>query len=110
MLEGYLIRATRTRWPLRKFKPSVWHNDDGNMWHVYLTGEQHFVSRRTLNLDVYVGEESGDVVGFDVWDENLRNPWKKGASDEQRRDWNILLLSQKTALCAVCGSRRVYLM
>lgn len=71
-LEGYLLRGTRTRWPWRKFRPSVWHNDDGSMWHVYLTDEEHFVQRRTLNLDVYVGQESGDVVGFDVWDENLK--------------------------------------
>ena len=70
-LDKYLTYGMRTRWPWRTFRPSVWHNDDGNMWHVYFTDERHFVERRTLSLDCYVNE-SGDIVGFDVWDEALK--------------------------------------
>ena len=70
-LEAFLRRGMRTRWPWKKFRPSVWHNDDGDEWHVYLTDEQSYTEPRTISLDCHVGMESGNIVGFDVWDERL---------------------------------------
>lgn len=71
-LEGYLLRGMRTRWPWRKFRPSVWRNDDGRQWHVYLADEQSFTERRHIVLECAIGMESGDIVGFIVWDSTLR--------------------------------------
>lgn len=70
--EGYLLRGMRTWWPWKKFRPSVWHNDDGKEWEIYLTDERSHTVRRTIAVDCHIGMESGDIVGFDVWDETLR--------------------------------------
>lgn len=72
-LGAYLDRRMRCRWPWKKFNPSVYHNDDGNEWHVYLSGERSYTrARQALKVDLHIGMETGQIVGFDVWDENLR--------------------------------------
>lgn len=71
-LEDYLTRSMRTRWPWWTFQSSVWHNDDGGMWEVCFTDERSFSTRRTMKVDCHIGFESGDIVGFNVWDETLR--------------------------------------
>jgi len=72
-LESYLTRTMRCWWPWKKFQPSAWHNDDGNLWHIHLTDEQSYtVSRRTLQVELHIGFESGEITGFNVWDENLK--------------------------------------
>ena len=71
----------RTQWPWRNFRPSVWHNDDGGMWHIYLTGERSFTEPRTINVDCHIGMESGNIIGFNVWDETLRAVEAKGGGE-----------------------------
>lgn len=66
-----MTRLLRTRNPWWKFKPFIYHSDDGNMWQIYLEDEAHYVERRTLTLECHVGQESGRIVGFDIWDETL---------------------------------------
>ena len=66
-----LDRAMRTRPPWWKFRPCVWHNDDGDHWHVMLTDERAYTKSRTIKLDCHIGMESGNIVGFNVWDETL---------------------------------------
>lgn len=70
--EGYLTRCLRTIWPWAKFRPGAWHNDDGNQWHVTLTDEREFTQPRTITLDCHIGFESGDIVGFTIYDEILK--------------------------------------
>ena len=69
--DGYLRAAMRCRPPWWKFRPNVYHNQDGCMWQVYLVDEQSYTERRTLTLDVMVGMETGRITGLDLWDEQL---------------------------------------
>ncbi len=71
-LEAYLQRGLRTRWPWKKFRPAVWHNDEGKEWHVYFTDEVSYIKTRDIRVDCQIGMVSGNIVGFDVWDETLR--------------------------------------
>jgi len=60
------------RWILWKLQPSVWHNLDSNMWHVYFENERSYtVSRRTLSVELHIGQESGKIVGLNIFDETL---------------------------------------
>lgn len=70
-LEGYLLRGTRRRWPWWKFKPSVWHNDDGRQWHICFREEESFRDQRDVTVWCEIGQESGDIVGLVVWDKML---------------------------------------
>lgn len=65
-----MVMIERCVWP-RTFKPYVRHNDDGNMWHVYFTDERDYVQRQPIDVEVHIGEESGDIVGLTIWDETL---------------------------------------
>lgn len=68
----YLLRGERLRPPWWKFEPYVWHNPDGMMWHVYLADERSYTRPdQTLRVELHIGEESGRVVGFNVFDESL---------------------------------------
>jgi len=64
-------RSIRTWPPWRKFRPGVWHNDEGKEWHIFLSGEQAYTERRTIEVDAHICEETGRIVGFDVWDSTL---------------------------------------
>lgn len=75
---AFLARHDRCRWPWKQFRPSVWHNDNGNLWHVYLADKWSYTEPRTLKLDCHVDMESGDIVGFNVWDEVLKVEAKGG--------------------------------
>jgi hypothetical protein len=59
-------------WPWKKFRPSVWHNDDGDQWEIYLADERSFTRPQTIQVDCQIGMESGNIVGFVVYDETLR--------------------------------------
>ena len=70
---AYLVRADRLRSPWWKFKPTVYYNPDGRMWHVYLDNESsHTRPSRGLFIELHIGQESGKVVGLNIWDESLR--------------------------------------
>jgi len=71
-VEAYLACMNRLRSPWWRFKPSVYHNPDGKMWHVYLDNESTYtVPHRCFRVDLHVGEKSGRIVGLDIWDESL---------------------------------------
>ena len=71
-IPSFLIMASRTQLPWWTFRPYAYHNEDGNMWHVCLTGEQTYTKpRQMLEVDLHISEEDGTIVGFDVWDETL---------------------------------------
>lgn len=73
-IEAVCVRAFRCRSPWWKFRPVVYHNDDGRMWHVYFTDERSYTdTRRRLSVQCHIGEESGDIVGFNVFDEALKS-------------------------------------
>ncbi len=76
--DGYLTRAIRCWWPWKKFQPSAFHNDDGNQWHIYLVDEQSYtVSRQSLQVELHIGMETGEITGFNVWDETLEAAGKR---------------------------------
>ena len=54
-----------------KFKPCVIRNDSGKMHHVYLSDEDAYVEKRNMDLDVYVSEKTGKIVGVKIFDESL---------------------------------------
>lgn len=71
-LGEYVTRVMRTTWPWRKFIANAWHNDTGKMWQVHLTEESYCVKRMTIEVEAYIGQETGEIVGFNLWDENTR--------------------------------------
>ena len=73
-LKQWIVMAQRTKSPWWKWQPNASHNEHGKMWHVWLDDEPAYTeARRTITVDVHVGLDSGRIVGFDVWDEDL-NP------------------------------------
>ena len=72
-LKSWLTRSTRTWPPWWKFKPIAYRNDDGKMWQIWLKDEVAFTrSRQMLNVELQIGQESGEIVGLNIWDENLK--------------------------------------
>ena len=62
----------RCRAPWWKWKPSVWHNEHGRMWHVTLSDESYYVESRQISADVYISQETGNIIGMNLFDEQLR--------------------------------------
>ena len=73
-----LIRISRTV-PPRRWKPHVFRNDDGHMWQVLLKNQATYTTQKTMKLDVHVSQETGEIVGLNLWDELL----KTGSRPEQ---------------------------
>ncbi len=72
-LAAYLTRGGRTRWPWRKFKPAVLRNDDGKQWEIYLSDDMSYTdSQVMLKVLAHISMETGNIVGFTVWDETLK--------------------------------------
>ena len=72
-LEAFLVRVERCRPPWWTFKPSVWHNDEGREWHVYLSDESTYTDPNyMLRVDLHRIRETEEVVGFDVYDKDLQ--------------------------------------
>lgn len=67
----YLRLRAECMWPWRKFVPNVWHNDDCREWQIYLADEPTYTRRQAMELEVHVSQETGRIVGFDIWDEHL---------------------------------------
>lgn len=70
-LDAVLAKGRRCRWPWKKFRPYVRHNDDGNCWEVYFTGEYDYTVHRPLDVQCHIGRETGDIVGLTIRDETL---------------------------------------
>lgn len=77
-LDEFIRMVRRTRAPWKRFKPSAWHCRHGKQWHIYLANEQYFVEWRTIQVEVHVSMKTGDIVGFDIWDEMLEAKKPKG--------------------------------
>ncbi len=67
---AFLLWGSRCYWQ-RKFRPYLWHNDDGSQWQVYFTEERDYVQLDNLSCDLHIGMETGDIVGLTIHDENL---------------------------------------
>jgi hypothetical protein len=71
-LLSYLRRGMRCRPPWWKFKPHIFRNEDGKMWQVFLTDEASFtIPRQRLPVEIHMGMDSNQIVGFNVFDEHL---------------------------------------
>ncbi len=76
-LAGYLRQTERTWPPWRKFRPNVYRSDEGKEWHVWFRDERAYtISRQSLQVDLHIGMESGEIVGLDIWDESLKDSVK----------------------------------
>ena len=75
---AFMVRIERTWPPWWKFRPSVWHNDDGGLWEVYLTEESSYVEDRTFHLTCHIGQKTRRITGFIVYDEELEPRKDKG--------------------------------
>ena len=79
----YLLLCERTHPPWRKFQPNVYRNDDGNRWQIYLSDEPWYSEKRSIEVYCFIGIDSGDIIGFDIYDEILKGR-EKGANDGTR--------------------------
>jgi hypothetical protein len=72
-LRAFLLRGERLRPPWWKFEPCVIRNEDGNMWQVYLRDSRSYtVPHQVLRVELHRDIETNEVVGFNVFDENLK--------------------------------------
>lgn len=70
-LDAY-INATMKTWnPWRRFKPSLYHNDDLREWQVWFEDDLPYCCRETMSLEVFRSDRTGRIVGLKVWDELL---------------------------------------
>lgn len=68
----YMQKIIRTRKPWKKFRPNLFHSDAGRQWQIWFSDEMSYtVSGLTLKVDAMISEETGQVVGLDIWDESL---------------------------------------
>lgn len=70
--DAFLLWGTRCRPPWWKFKPSLFRNDAGNQWEVYLANERCHMKRGILAVELHIGCDTGQIVGFTVFDEVLK--------------------------------------
>ena len=112
-LEWAINRAMRTRRPWWKFKPCVWHNEYG-WWDVYLSEDDHYVSREVLDVEVFRDFETKHIVGIRLYDSQLKTqPPPREArpipaphpDDEYPQDGALLSLIQarQEHRCRICG-------
>ena len=74
-LKAYRRRDQRTRSPWRKFKPYLYHNNGGKFWQIRLANDEAYtITCKTLDVQLHISEETGEVVGFDVTDRSLKRP------------------------------------
>ena len=71
-LDDWMLRTERTWKPWFKFKPHVWHNDNGKLWEIHLDNERNYSKTVNITLDVEVGLETGKIVGFRIYDSQLQ--------------------------------------
>ena len=72
-LHDWLQRSIRTRKPWWKFKPTAYHNHDGQQWDVWFEDEEYVcVGSQHLRAQVHIGQESGRVVGLVIYDSTLK--------------------------------------
>lgn len=72
-LGSYLQKGERTRAPWWRFKPCIYHNDDGKQWEIWLEHEQGYVEKKTIPVEVCIGMDSGRIVGITIFDETLKS-------------------------------------
>lgn len=70
---AYIERSIRTRWPWRKFRPNIWHNDDGGFWEIYFSNERaHSAAGVRIPVDIQYCVDTGKVTGLIVYDSDLK--------------------------------------
>lgn len=70
-LGGYLQYAIRTMPPWRKFTPSVYRNEDGKSWEIWLENDNSYSEIRTIKCDAAISRDGGRIVGLTLFDEEL---------------------------------------
>lgn len=73
-LMAHVERGIRTRWPWRKFRPTVWHSDDGSFWEICFGGERAYTItgvRIPVNVNVQYSVDTGKVTGLKIYDSDL---------------------------------------
>ena len=71
-LEACLLAKERTRPPWWRFKPFLYRNEEGGMWEIYLSESESYVKSGMLEVELMCSQETGEVVGLNIWDERLR--------------------------------------
>ncbi len=57
----------------------MYHSDSGHFWEVYFTGEEDYVERRTIEVDVHIGRSTGTIVGLTI------NDWQLAETEEREK-------------------------
>lgn len=73
-LADVLITLHRTRRPWIRFKPYVYRNEAGKLWEIGIANESDYAELMMIPVDAMRSQETGEIVGFHVYDEVLREP------------------------------------
>ena len=70
---AYWLKDCRTRNPWWKFRPYIYRSKHGKMWQIYFKDEQCYSKtvNITIRCDLTISQETGEVIGIDLWDEEL---------------------------------------
>lgn len=71
--QAIMRRMIRLHRPWWKFRPYVWHSDDGNQWEVCFSGDNDYcIGHEMLKVRVSVSRDTGQVVSLRIYDEELK--------------------------------------
>lgn len=62
-LDDFIKELERTRPPWWKFRPGMFHNDEGRCWEIAFGDESYFSQHGIVKCELLIGRESGQVVG-----------------------------------------------
>jgi hypothetical protein len=76
-LSGFLLFQRRTRCPWKKFKPYMYHSDNGEHWDVWFNDAMCYTKRVSLPVEIDVCNETGQIVGLTIFDEVVKQDWRE---------------------------------
>lgn len=106
-LGDFIISHSRRRVPWWKFKPNVYHSDDGKQWRVSFKGEDSYTRTMQLQVEARIDRETEEIVGLTIWDEILKPPYKPWEPPPYNPPPGVIPLEEarETGCCRVCGGR-----
>ena len=104
-LKSFIRKIERTRAPWWKFKPYVWRNSDGKMWEVRFSPERCYTQTMMLQVEAKIDCETEEIIGFNIFDEIRKPPYKPWQPPEYIPPYGIIPLeqAQATGCCRICG-------
>ena len=73
----------RQTWPW--FKSYLWRNDDGRSWVVTFKSDTDYSTSLLLPVEACISRDTGEIVGFTVYDEILEHTAQQDWLEHQER-------------------------